>query len=233
VIETGASSILFQSFFVRRGSSGGALFNRWWEVVGMVTKDEPPLGHAIPIDTVLAQVKVWGFPVALKQPSFPRGGYRTTVGAVVMTPTSSVATTGDTRVPSGRVTIVRQMSPLVTWHLAGLNWPRRIAVTAGMADWASAEKSSRLPGPFVEPIGVESRLTWSYFVAASDGTREVPIWSRVVGDGLGIGGGMSLEMVVFAPAVLEVSAGYWGFTRPDSAATLDKVFLGAGMRLGL
>jgi S1-C subfamily serine protease len=232
------SSILFQSFFVRRGSSGGALFNRWWEVVGMVTKDEPPLGNAIPIDTVLAQVIAWGFPVALKQPSIPRGGYRTTVGGVVMTSTSSASATGDTRAPSGRVTLVRQVSPLVTWHVAGLRLaPENLAVTAAMAGLGLHLKKGRFAvAPFVEAgFGhVESRFDLgSYFVAISGGTRRVPVWSRVVGDGLGVGGGMSLEAVVFPPAVLEVTGGYWRFTRPDSAATLNKLFVGAGIRLGL
>jgi S1-C subfamily serine protease len=233
------SSILFQSFFVRRGSSGGALFNRWWEVVGMVIKDEPPLGNAIPIDTVLAQVKGWGFPVALKQPSVPRGGYRTTFGAVVMTSTSSSTTpTGDTRTPSGRVTMVRQISPLVTWHVAGLRLaPENLAVTAAMAGLGLHLRKGRFAmAPFMEAgVGhVESRFDLgSYFIVVDGGTQRVPVWSRVVGDGLGVGGGLSLEVVVFPPAVLEVTGGYWGFTRPDSAATLNKLFVGAGMRLGL
>ena len=232
------ASILFQSFFVRRGSSGGALFNRWWEVVGMVIKDEPPLGNAIPIDTMLGQVKAWGFPIALKQPPVPRGGYRTTVGAVVMTSTSSATSAGDTRVPSGRVTMVRQISPRVSWHIAGLRLaPENLAITAAMAGLGIHVQKGRFAvAPFLEAgVGhVESRFNLgSYFIAADGGSQQVPVWNRVAGDGLGIGGGMSVELMVFPPTAVEITAGYWGFTRPDSAAKLNKVFIGAGMRLGL
>ena len=232
------SSIVFQSFFVRRGSSGGALFNRWREVVGMVIKDEPPLAHAIPIDTILAQVKAWGFPVALEEPPAPRGGYRTSVGAALMASTSSSAGNGDTDVPSGRVSLERQVSPLVTWHIAGLRLtPDNLAVTAGMAGVGLQLEIGRfVVSPFVEAgVGhVESRFNLgSYLVDIGGETREVPVWSRLADDGIGIGGGLSLAAMILPPIAVEVTTGYWGFTRPDSAAPLNKVFIGAGVRLGL
>jgi S1-C subfamily serine protease len=232
------SSILFQSFFVRRGSSGGALFNRWWEVVGIVIKDEPPLGNAIPIDTVLAQVKAWGFPVALKQPPVPRGGYRTTVGAVVMTSTSSAATTGDTRVPSGRVAMVRQFSPLVTWHVAGLRLaPENLAVSAGMAGVGVHLKRGRLGLDLFVEAGfghIEARHDIGGSVVDMGGVNTyVPFYNRLEDDGLGVGGGVAAQVIVVSPMILEVVTGYWSFTTPENAPNLRNLFVGGGLRLGL
>ncbi len=121
VIGVDRLGILFQSSFVGPGSSGGALFNAWWEVVGMVTEDAPPRANAIRIDEVLAQVQAWRIPVTLKRPSLPRAGYRTTIGLLLLTPTSSTGA-GTTRsgVPGGRLTIVHQVMSAVSWHVAAL-----------------------------------------------------------------------------------------------------------------
>jgi hypothetical protein len=91
--------------------------------------------------------------------------------------------------------------------------------------------------PFLEAgFGhVEGRFDrGGYYVAASGGgNKYVPLWNRVTGDGLGVGGGMSLEVIVWPPAIVEVTTGYWSFTRPLDAPKLDKVFVGAGLRVGL
>jgi ankyrin repeat protein/S1-C subfamily serine protease len=47
------TQISFESQFIRVGFSGGALLNQAGEVVGMITADEPPLGRAIPLASIL------------------------------------------------------------------------------------------------------------------------------------------------------------------------------------
>jgi hypothetical protein len=230
--------ILFQSSVVATGSSGGALFNAWWEVVGLVTKHEPARANAISIDDVVRTLEGWHYQVRLRRPSVPRPGYRTTVGAVVMASTSSSGANYERRAPSGRATLVRQVSPVLAWHIAALRLtPENLAVTAGMAGLDLQLRRGRLMlRPFVEAgFGhVEGRFDLGgYYIAASDGNQYVPLWNRVVGDGIGVGGGASLEVVVWPPAIVEVTTGYWSFTRPLNAPKLNKVFVGAGLRVGL
>jgi trypsin-like peptidase len=230
--------ILFQSSFVATGSSGGALFNGWWEVVGLVIKHEPARANAISIDDVVRTLEGWHYRVSLRRASVPRPGYRTTVGAVVMTSTSSSGASYDARAPSGRVTVVRQISPALSWHVGGLRLaPENLAITAGMAGLDLHLSSGRFAlHPFVEAgFGhVEGRYDLGgFYVAASGGSQYVPLWNRVIGDGLGVGGGTSLEVVVWPPGIVELTVGYWSFTRPLNAPKLNQVFVGAGVRLGL
>ena len=230
--------ILFQSSFVGPGMSGGALFNTLWEIVGVVIKHEPERANAIRMDRALRQVDAWGFPVTLKRPAIPRAWYHTTVGAAILASSSSGGGTGETRAPSGRATITRQSSRRVSWHLAGLRLaPKNLAVTAGMGGVGLHLRAGRLAWhPFVEAgFGhVEARFDrGGYFVATGSGTRYVPSFERVSGDGLGVGGGMNVQAVLLPPVIFEITAGYWSFTRPQNAPKLTNVFIGGGLRLGL
>ncbi len=104
VLSVNAVNILFQTGFVRGGSSGGGIFNQWDEVVGMVYRVEPPGAYAFPMDFVLSTIESWGRPVSIQVPDIPRGGYPTSVGFTVMAPTSGKAFP-EGRAPSGRLTI--------------------------------------------------------------------------------------------------------------------------------
>src|SRR5439155_1830029 len=66
------------------GSSGGALFNRSWEVIGMLVGEEPPHGRAIRVDRIVAQLDAWKIPLQLRTASYPRGGYRMSIGGTLM-----------------------------------------------------------------------------------------------------------------------------------------------------
>jgi hypothetical protein len=233
-------AILFQSFFVGPGSSGGALFNGSWEVVGMVIKDAPPLATAIPIDRLLEQLRIWRYPVMLRRPSFPRSGYRTTLGvAVLLSTSSSTLGTGEARVPGGRVTMERQVLPAVTWHLTALRLaPENLAVTAGMAGVGLRLKIGRVAvDPFVEAgFGhIVGRFdVGGYYVAApGGGNTYVPFFNRAQDDGLGVGGGMTVQVSVIPHVILEAVSGYWRFTTPENAPKLNDLFVGGGIRLGL
>jgi cytohesin len=53
VSQTLPIQLSFESQFIRVGFSGGALINRAGELVGMITADEPPLGRAVPLATII------------------------------------------------------------------------------------------------------------------------------------------------------------------------------------
>ena len=65
IAENIGDSLAFESQLVAKGHSGGGLFNKDWELVGMITADQPPNGVAARIDRVLKQLKRWDYPVKL------------------------------------------------------------------------------------------------------------------------------------------------------------------------
>jgi hypothetical protein len=231
--------ILFQSYFVGPGSSGGALFNQWWEVVGLVTHDDPPRGEALRIDEVLDRVRAATLPVSLERPSVPRAGYPTTIGLSVLTSSSSSSPGGsESRAPSGRVTLERRVMPAVSWHVSALRLaPDNLAITAAMGGVGLHLAAGRFSAaPFVEAgFGhVEGRHDLGgYYIGGSGGSQYVPLWNRETGDGLGIGGGATLQAIALPRTIVEITAGYWSFTTPENVPKLKKVFFGGGVRLGL
>ncbi len=61
-----ADQLAFESAFIAVGSSGGALLDPYTRIVGMVRREEPPTGSAVPISVVLPLVSKWGYPVQLR-----------------------------------------------------------------------------------------------------------------------------------------------------------------------
>lgn len=239
VMAKDGRGILFQSSFVRVGSSGGALFNQWWEVVGIVTEDLTVRANALPIDLIVRQLKSWRLPVMLVEPTVPRGGYRTTVGVSLLSPSPSPFDDDpDRAVPSGRVTFSRKPIPTLSWHVGLLRLaPPNLGVTAVMAGGGAHVKTGRLTVvPFVEAgFGrIEGRFdVGGYYVAGPGGNRYVPVYSRVTGDGLGFGGGFTAGIIVVPPVIVEWTVGYWSFTLPENAPALNRLFFGVGLRRGL
>lgn len=55
----------FQSMFIAPGSSGGALVNADFKLLGMITGNQPPFGIAKPINKIIERLVEWGYPVHL------------------------------------------------------------------------------------------------------------------------------------------------------------------------
>jgi hypothetical protein len=242
IVGIDRQGIIFQSVFVKGGSSGGALFNQYWEVVGIVTEDEPPRANAVPIDEALALVRAWGYPVQLHRSKVPRAGYALHVGALLMTRVGGAvpALGGEGRFPSGRIVATRRGDTFgVVWHVSGLRLaPRNLAVTAAMGGLGVDFHYGRFTAqPFLElGIGrVEGRFdAGGYSVAGAGGTATyVPFWQQQKEDGLGVGGGLSVQAVVAPHITLELLAGHWSFNLPDSLPKLPNLFVGTGLRWGL
>lgn len=227
--------VLFQSSFVDKGSSGGALFNEWWEVVGMVTQDEPPRANAIRIDEVLAQARVWGVPVALKRASVPRAGYRTTLAVSWLAPVNAESDPyADSQLSSARAMLVRQVQPSLAWHASLLRLaPDNLVVKAGMVGGQLIARRGRFTiAPFLE-AGL-GRVEGRYDAGGYYGTGNVyvPLWTQRKEDGIGVGGGLDLSVVVAPHVIVQALAGTWSFTVPDSLPKLPSMFVGAGLRWG-
>ena len=60
--------VVYESNFIGKGHSGGALLDERRHVVGMILSDEPPNGRAVSIAAVLGRLKGWGLPVNLRAP---------------------------------------------------------------------------------------------------------------------------------------------------------------------
>jgi ankyrin repeat protein len=63
IAEIFDAELVFQSNNIKSGHSGGALIDTKANLIGMVTADEAPLGHAMTIEALLKQLKQWKFPV--------------------------------------------------------------------------------------------------------------------------------------------------------------------------
>ena len=66
IAEASADTIRFESTFMGRGHSGGALLDRQRRLIGLSVTDEPPDGRALSLDTILAYFKTGGVPVQLR-----------------------------------------------------------------------------------------------------------------------------------------------------------------------
>ena len=228
---------------MKGGSSGGALFNEYWEVVGIVTEDEPPRANAIPMDQVLALVSAWGYPVQLRKAKVPRYGYSIHLGAMVLAGIGGTEGTpeADQRFPSGRIVASRRGETYgLVWHLSGLRLaPQNLTVSAAMGGVGVDFKYGRVTAqPFFEAgLGrVEGRfVAGGYSATAGTGgdTTHVTVWGTEQQDGLGVGAGLSLQALVAPHLTLEVLAAHWSFSIPDSLPQLPAVFVGTGLRWGL
>lgn len=63
--------LYFESASISQGNSGGPLLNEQFEIVGMVSSDDPPEYWAIDIGSLLSRLKSWQYPVALGSSLIP------------------------------------------------------------------------------------------------------------------------------------------------------------------
>lgn len=232
--------ILFTTFFVSPGHSGGPLFNEWWEVVGMLTKHGQPLSEALPIDSVMAVACDTGCGHGedrLRTPFVPRGRYRLSLGLQGLFSSADAEPGG--RFPPGRANLMYRIHPLVELHAGSIRLtPENLSVTGAMAGIGLnlPAKGRVWVNPFIEGgFGhIEGRFKTSSFFIDQNGTNvEVPVWRQVKDDGLGFGVGGSLMALVLPHTIVEIMVGHWSFNRPVNAPKMPDVIWGAGLRLGL
>jgi len=232
--------ILFTTFFVAPGHSGGPLFNEWWEVVGMLTKLGQPLSEAIPIDSVLragCDTGCRGREETLKRPFVPRAGYPLSLGLTGLF--SSADGEPSDRFPPGRVNLMYRVHPLLELHAGSIRLtPENLSVTGAMVGLGLnlPSKGRVWLNPFLEGgFGhVEGRFdAGGHYINNNGNNVYVPLWQQVEDDGLGYGAGLSLMALVVPHTIFEVMVGHWDFNSPPNAPGMPDVVWGAGLRVGI
>jgi Trypsin-like peptidase domain len=234
VISASSRRVRFESFFVSPGSSGGALFNRQWEVVGLVTEKNSQDGIAVGMRAVSERLRKWGYTMQLAPTSIPRAGYRTRVSLVGLAPTTGSFTQSG-RWPSGRLSLLLRGQERIGWHLTAIRLaPSNLEVTGGMVGASVSLRAGRLGiSPFGE-VGV-ARVNGrfnagSYFIQTANGPQAVPIWQTVTNDVVGVGGGADLEYLVVPHVAITGLVGHWSFRTDSQLRSLPNLFAGAGLK---
>jgi hypothetical protein len=234
--------IPFQSSYVDAGSSGGALFNAQWEVVGLVTKDQPPRANAIPIEWVVDRLKKqWRLPVGLRKHGIPRAGYRTLVSASLLMPIGDEQEFRDRdRPPSGRMVLSRQSSRYLRWHASLLRLaPRDLGVTAGLAGGSVSFQGHRGGLHLFGEVGmgrVEGRYDGGGVERLLEGGESEPVsvWQQAREVGFGAGAGFDAQYAVSRRTMVSGMIGYWNFSTPAEMPEKPRHFyVGLGLRFGL
>lgn len=244
ILVAGANQprILFTTFFVSPGHSGGPLFNEWWEVVGMLTKHGQPLSEALPIDSVLnaacdSTCRKREEKETLQAPFVPRGGYRLSLGVNALV--SGANGEPDGRFPPGRVNLMFRVNPLVELHAGSIRLtPENLSVSGAMLGVGLnvPSKGRVWLNPFLEGGfgSVEGRFDAGGHYIDDNGTNVyVPLWRQVKDDGLGYGAGVSLMALLAPRTIVEVIVGHWSFNRPVGAPEMPAIVWGAGLRFGI
>ena len=234
VISASARRVRFESFFVSPGSSGGALFNQQWEVVGLVTEKNSQDGVAVGIAEVADRLHKWNYPVQLRPTSIPRAGYRTSLSLAGLAP-STGAITESGRVPSGRLALFFRGQQRIGWHVTALRLaPADLQVTGGMVGTSIALRAGRFSiAPFGE-VGVarvKGRFkAGSYFVQSGTDSVEVPVWQTLTNDVIGVGVGADVEFLIAPHIALTGVAGHWDFRTDAQLRSIPTAFAGAGVK---
>jgi Trypsin-like peptidase domain len=234
VISASARRVRFESFFVSPGSSGGALFNQQWEVVGLVTEKNSQDGVAVGIAEVADRLHKWNYPVQLRPTSIPRAGYRTSLSLAGLAP-STGAITESGRVPSGRLALFFRGQQRIGWHVTALRLaPADLQVTGGMVGTSIALRAGRFSiAPFGE-VGVarvKGRFkAGSYFVQSGSDSVEVPVWQTLTNDVIGVGVGADVEFLIAPHIALTGVAGHWDFRTDAQLRSIPTAFAGAGVK---
>jgi trypsin-like peptidase len=235
VISASRRRVRFESFFVSPGSSGGALFNQQWEVVGVVTEKNTQDGIALGMSEVADRLKKWGYTVQLGPTSIPRAGYRTRLSLVGLAP-SSGGLTQSGRWPSGRIALLLRGQERIGWHLTAIRLaPQNLKVTGGMVGSSVSLRAGRFGiAPFGE-VGV-ARVNGrfnagSYFIQTAGGPVEVPVWQTVTNDVIGVGVGTDLEFLIAPHLAVSGVVGHWSFRTEAQLPSIPTVFAGAGLKL--
>jgi hypothetical protein len=243
ILTASPIELWFQSDFVKRGSSGGGLFDRWWEVVGLVTTSDPPRARAIPIDYVLEQARTWGVPVSLRRPNIPRAGYKTTIGAAILFPTASLSD----RFPSLRLDVTYMIRYPVSVHIGYLRLAPGSLDNCPPAEGVDTLVALREPCDVVlnsAVVGIGGNLVWNRLLARAFidvGIGRVQgrydIGGTFTGTGANLqyqpnfvatpekttvvaGAGLTVEYIVLPRIIVEALGGYWLYDDPTSSPAL-------------
>jgi hypothetical protein len=221
--------IVFHTTSIEKGNSGGALFNRWGEVVGMVITEGQARAHAVRMDVVIDQLKDLGIATQLDPTNFPRAGYVSTAGATVLV----VGKQG--HAPSARLTLDHQLGTMMRWYVGGMRLaPANLSLEAAVGGFSLDVRRGRVTlSPFAEgSIGqVDAQYdAGGHFVEDGSTTHYIPFWHSLHGSALGGGVGLSAEATVAPRLVIQGMLGKWRYSTPELSPALPRFAGGFGIR---
>lgn len=220
--------ISFGTRLVRGGNSGGALFNRDDEIIGMVVSirggDAGRVGRARSINFVMGMVEdTWSIPLTqkLSPPPIPRSGYPASLGATLLVPTS---VDGDVHLPAGRATYRNRMTGALAWHvgvqrLSPRDVKANMALVGAASEWRLDRVTLRVFGEVVV-ANVIARFDNGGYTTAEDGY--LPVYKAVSKSSIGSGFGLGIDVVAWPGFILEAMVGRWSI----SSANLPDLPLG-------
>jgi hypothetical protein len=116
--------------------------------------------------------------------------------------------------------------------------PGNVSISAAVAGLGIEARTAggRLIGRlFVEGAAGRVRSRYDiggYTVVDAGSSFYTPVWDAEDRDGLGVGGGVVTELVMFSHMVVELTAASWYFGLPENAPDVPHLYVGGGLRLG-
>ncbi len=246
------SLIRYQTGVTEKGHSGGALFNRWGEVVGMITHQDRPYGIALSIEHVLKEIRSWNYGLAqLHEARVPRAGNRWSLGLSYLYALGEDPITRsdgeaffpelDRRPPSIRLTVSQRLLVskrfMIAGHVAALRLaPDNLAIGGGFIGLQANLRLSRIELGLFGEVGlarIESQYDGGGFFVSEGGVdRYEPFWIQVEDDKAGAGLGANLTATLSHLITLNATAGHWAFSLPDRSQGIPDLFVGLGINFG-
>jgi len=224
--------LLFDPRGIHGGDSGGALFDVRGEILGMVIAQDEFRSRALRVTSITDQLDRWSLDHQLRQSRYPRRGYSSSAGAMLLSGEKSG------RFPGMRSTAEMQLGSLANWHFGVLRQTSaNVSLSSGIVGASLALRRSRVVvSPFVD-VGlgqIDAQYdAGGYYIAAPPGNQYVPYWRPVQGSAIGGGGGVTAQVYVLPRLALEALVARWKFNTPQLAPALPPSTVGLGVRWGL
>lgn len=153
--EPSGAFLEFESNFLARGHSGGALLDERHELVGMRKSEDPPFGEAVSITRVMDKLREWGYSVNLARQPMPTGFSSVSAGRAH---TCRITTTGAAYCWAEKRTMPESISGGLTFrslrvggnHACGVTTAGAVYCWGGLRNDYDVKKSeiySRVPVP--------------------------------------------------------------------------------------
>lgn len=224
--------LLFDPRGIHGGDSGGALFDVRGEILGMVISQDEFRSRALRITSITDQLDRWTLDHQFRPSRYPRRGYASSAGAMLLTGERSG------RAPGVRSTVEMQLGTLATWHFGVLRQTgANVGLSSGIVGASLALRRNRVVvAPFAE-VGlgqIDAQYdAGGYYVAAPSGNAYVPYWRPVQGSAIGGGGGVTAQVYVLPRLAVEALVARWKFNTPELAPDLPRSTIGVGLRWGV
>lgn len=234
-----AGALQFQSLSVTNGNSGGALFDRLFELVGVVVNTEGALVEAIPVDEVTMVLRRAGLPVQWQRARYPRDGYRAALQVDALTAPWAASTPDSlpdgTRLPSVRAVWSSRGRRAVGWHAGVLRLaPSRVALHGAIAGVEYGVRTPRFAMTVHADLGLGQVAArhdrQGYWLTTNGRSVYQPVWAVEHASSTIVGGGAVLTWLVQPRTALALSVTRWNYGTTPQAPDVPHLYTGLGVR---